>query len=1650
MSSEPSLNEKGPRELTLTLPDLKTLTPCILLTIVLLAAAILRFSGRDWDSGTHMHPDERFLTMVETGLEFPETLGEYFNTAESKLNPHNLGHPLFVYGTFPIFLVRLLGGWMDGVGYDQIHLLGRSAAAAFDVLSVFLVYLIGRRLYNWRVAILGAAFSAFSVLLIQHSHFFVVDAFANTFILAGLYFAVRAMQEGRVLDYALFGVSLGMSVASKISAAPIAAVIALAALARWYQAEPESRPQVMRRSVWLLALAAALSLLTFRILQPYAFQGPTFFGIGLNPAWLDDLKELAAMVRGDVDFPPALQWANRFSLLYAFENLIRWGMGLPLGVLAWLGWGWAFSRALRGDWQRHLLLVAWTGGHFLWRGSGFSNNMRYHLPIYPTLALLAAWALWEAWHRADSVRERWRGYARIGVAALGAFVLASTMAYAVAFARNYTLPFTRFEASQWIYENVPGPANVVMETADGEILGPIPLPGDFALHPNQVHDQAFTVRRDGAVQSILFPHASVISAPSAELRLKASLRWNGQPDRVLAEAAFSGEATIGEDLRLELILREPVALQEGEGYILTLENLGDSGLALAGSGIVNESSWDDGQPLRIEGRDGFGGLYIDHNLELYWRDDEDADDDGVSDKAQRIVQSLAAADYLVISSSRQYGSTGRVPQRHPINIAYYRALLGCPAPQDIERCVDRAEPGAIQGRLGYELVAVFQRDPALGPFRWRDQPSDESFTVYDHPKVLIFARSESFDPEKAREILTEVDTSDLIYGPPNELGAPPRDLMLPEGRAEQQRAGGTWSELFNRNSLINRSPILTVVVWWIVIGLFGLIAFPLVAAGLGGLHDRGYPLARLLGMLFIAWGSWFAGSLGLSYTRGSIALVMLILATISGAFAWRDREKLIAHIKARRKEILWIEALALAFFLFDLAIRVGNPDLWHRYLGGEKPMDFAYLNAVIKSSSFPPYDPWYAGGYINYYYFGFVLVGTPLKLLGVVPSVGYNLILPTLFALVALGAYSAGTNLTARLGQAYPAVRRLSPRLAGVAAAVALVVVGNLGTVRLIYEGLRDLGTAQGGGSGELSIGPVEALRGLGRLMTLQDTLPIGLHNWYWDPSRAIPPGEGEFGGPITEFPFFTFLYGDLHAHMINLPLTVIAVGFTLSILLAAEMKQERSWRERLSAIFLGALVLGALSATNTWDFPVYWVLGATAVFLAPLLRDRQVSLLAILRGGLTAAVLLGGAHLLYRPYHLWYGQAYTSAASWDGSRTPLDAYLTVHGLYLLVLLTWLTWETRSWMAATPLAALSRFRPYFRRIAVAALLLIAVLAILTAIGIAIAPLASLLMLWPALLLLRRNLAIEKRAVLVMIASAAALTFLVEVVVVRGDIGRMNTVFKFYLQVWTLFSLTSGAALVWLLADLPAWRERARTLWTAALALTVVCAALYTLTATVAKVKDRMTPGTSVTLDGMAFMAGAQYNDLGQTIPLAGDYHAIRWMQDNIQGSPVIVEAQVVEYRWGSRYSIYAGLPTVLGWNWHQRQQRAAADEADVSQRAQEITTFYLTGSTAEARRFIDRYDVSYVVVGELERLYYERLDHCVPIDNGARVSCSMEGRAVGMVSLDIPAASCELTDTGEQLSCQTQGLAKFERMEAEGLLRSVYQNADTTIYEVSS
>lgn len=1728
----------------------------LLLLLVLAASAYLRTTGMNWDENQHLHPDERFLTMVETGIEPVKSLSEYFNTQESSLNPHNRGFGFFVYGTLPIFIVRYIAGWLGETGYDQVFLVGRYTSAVFDLLTVLVVFLAGRRLFrSFRIAILGAAFYGLAVLPIQLSHYFAVDTFLGFFGFLSFYFAVLVMtashqprsgqgaqvfppdQPARseflggkwwsVIPYVLFGIALGMAAASKVSAAPLAVLLPAAAYLFWVKLPPHQQNTWFVIILRNLVVAAFVFFVVFRICQPYAFTGPGFFGLKPNENWVSNMKELSSQSTGDVDFPPALQWARR-PITFAWQNMVRWGFGYPLGLMAWAAFAWMTVRIFKGEWQKYLLLWGWTLIYFTWQEVNFTRSMRYQILVYPTLAIIAAWgivALWDYRRQKRGRTQQTLPWTRALAALLAVVTLAGTAAWAFAFTGIYNRPMTRVAASRWIYQNVPSAINVTVETEGGLTYNiPLGFRSGFDLISGDEWVIAFRPQENGRASAIFFSHAADLQNDPNPKMLTASIKENPEASEVLTTGyitdsflpdgdsrgkeytiqfqhsleldqnrlyylsirledpnpiglTFSGPMLLnleGETGLVQQPLPEPVAAlrsagrddsssteaftaehdgkitsvfiphvvdwearpenkslilsisdlppgakepsgqavitgqfpagrdPRGQGYTFTFdrpvevksgspyylhlarEEGGVGRLAVYGSKTAVESTWDDPLPLPMDGFSPFdinNGLYrTDLNFEMYWDDS--------SEKLTRFVNTLNLADYIFITSNRQWGTTVRVPERYPLTSEYYRQLIGCPEGKEIIWCYATARPGSFVGNLGYELVSVFQSNPKIGPFEFNTQFAEEAFTVYDHPKVLIFKKSDQYQPGQVREILSAVNLDHVVHLTPRKAGSNPGNLLLPEERLAVQRAGGTWSDLFDTKAIFNQYPGLGLVLWYLVITLLGWVIYPYVRLALRGLPDRGYPLSKMAGLLLLAYFSWLAGSAGIPVTRLTISIIVLLLTAGGLALAYLQRDELAHELRERRGYFLAVELVALSFFAVDLIIRLGNPDLWHPYKGGEKPMDFSYFNAVIKSTTFPPYDPWFAGGYINYYYFGFVIAGIPVKWLGIVPAVGYNLVLPTFFSLLALGAFSFGWNVLA--ARQKPGEddeqppdeiflrRNLVPLLAGLGAAVALVILGNWGTVRMIWHGMMRLVAPDGLIDGSTIFQKLGwTFKGFVSLLA-GSKLPYGDGDWYWIPSRVYPHSE------ITEFPFFTFLYADPHAHLFALPLTLLALSWALSVLLGrwrwGDRYGRRPWLHFGLSFSLGGLVIGALRPVNTWDLPTYLVLGVAAVIYtsvryADLFLGRFVESPAAFRKTAAAVssvlLLVGLAFVFYLPYAQWYVQGYNSAEIWKGDRSPFWSYMTHWGVFLFVIVTWLFWETREWMAQTPVSALNRLRPYQPVIGLAVLFLISAVVVLTIFQVEIAWLVLPLAAWTAVLLLRPGMPDVKRAVLFMVGSALTLTLVVELVVLKGDIERMNTVFKFYLQAWTLLSLSAAVSLVWLWPAVEGiWSRSWRNAWQVTLAVLVFGALLFPVLGGTAKVRDRMSGAAPHTLDGMAYMPYAQYADFDKDMELMQDYMAIRWMQENVQGSPVIVEANTPEYRWGSRYTIYTGLPGVVGWNWHQRQQRSIVPGEWIFNRVEAIKQFYMTTDKQQTIDFLQKYDVKYIVVGQLERAEY--------------------------------------------------------------------------------
>ena len=734
------------------------LTLDLLLIGVIILGAIFRFTGIYWGEEQYLHPDERFLVWVGADISPVKSLGEYFDAANSSLNPNNRGHGFFVYGTLPILVTRYAVEWIYcHSGFNEMTMVGRPLSALCDLLTLLLVYAVGSRQYNRRVGLLSAVFYALAVLPIQLSHFFKEDTFVNFFVFFAIYFAVRISKEAwansgrdkeaeptlndnevlegsspetvspqpsasiwkQILSVIIsplfylsigFGVALGCAMASKLNALPVALMLPAAFLLHLSSAPAGQRSRRALQAVGYLVLAAFVSILVFRIFQPYAFSGPGFFGLKPNPQWVQNIRDQRNQAAGDVDFPPALQWARR-PIWFSGEKLTVWGLGLPLGILAWAGFLWMGWRMLKGEWREHALLWGWTAFYFLWQSTQFNPTMRYQLPIYPCMAIFAGWTVIQLWDSTSTLtrpkRNLWRSIPLI----IGGAVLLFTFVYAVAFTGLYLKPITRLAASRWIYQNIPGPINLRIQSQEGEYNQPLPFPYEHIIVSGEPFSTAFEPKVNGLLNQIYLAHVENQSFVPNPVSLNLQVSSLANPDEVLAQGTVTPDLTAGTDDRgpgVLVTLDQPVQVEEGQAYNLTITPQTEgTAITLRGDTVANEGEWDDGIPYPLDGYNGYGGIYPqDINFNMYWDDN--------LEKRERFQRILDQSDYLFITSNRQWGSLPRLAERFPLVTTYYRHLLGCPPEQDIVWCYTVAEPGTFKGDLGFELAEVFEAPPTLG------------------------------------------------------------------------------------------------------------------------------------------------------------------------------------------------------------------------------------------------------------------------------------------------------------------------------------------------------------------------------------------------------------------------------------------------------------------------------------------------------------------------------------------------------------------------------------------------------------------------------------------------------------------------------------------------------------------------------------------------------------------------------------------------------------------------------------------------------------------------------------------------------------------------------------------------------------------------
>lgn len=454
------------------------------LLILVLVALGTRLGGINWDQGCHLHPDERFLSMVGDALTLPSSLGEYLDSGRSPMNPYNKGFDLFVYGTLPLSITKALAVLLDVDGYDRMYLLGRGLSALADVstllLLVWFCVLLRRRFaLHEELPLFAALFYAVAVLPIQAAHFFTVDSFLTFFMFGAFVCAFRASCAPSLLFTVLAGLLGGCALATKLPA------LFLFPLLAFLLALPHLKtrsPVALGGHLVLFALAAGGTL---RIGDPHMF-APGTFSLTPAPLFVENIRTLRHWSRPDVWFPPAFQWIGRAPVFFSLENLLRWGLGIPYGLLMLLGG----TLALRSAWQdlrqgtlRWELLAtgAWVLGFFLFQSVQFSKTMRYVLPLYPFFAAFAAGGLLKL---AAEIPSTWRR------GALGIALLAVVL-WPAAFLGIYTREHSRVAASRWIYENIAPGSVLTAEYWDDAL--PLPLgdknPGLYTIQQMTVFDE---------------------------------------------------------------------------------------------------------------------------------------------------------------------------------------------------------------------------------------------------------------------------------------------------------------------------------------------------------------------------------------------------------------------------------------------------------------------------------------------------------------------------------------------------------------------------------------------------------------------------------------------------------------------------------------------------------------------------------------------------------------------------------------------------------------------------------------------------------------------------------------------------------------------------------------------------------------------------------------------------------------------------------------------------------------------------------------------------------------------------------------------------------------------------------------------------------
>ena len=817
-----------------------------------------------------------------------------------------------------------------------------------------------------------------------------------------------------------------------------------------------------------------------------------------------------------------------------------------------------------------------------------------------------------------------------------------------------------------------------------------------------------------------------------------------------------------------------------------------------------------------------------------------------------------------------------------------------------------------------------------------------------------------------------------------------------------------------------KSDLTYFLSWYFFIVLIGWLVFPLTFHFFRRIPDRGLTVSKILGLLLAGFIHWFMNSLVLSQnTPGGIWAAIAILAVLS---LWSIHQNgftsMWKWITQNLGLVLVVEVVFLLAFMGLAWLRAYNPDIF----GTEKPMELMFINSILRSPTFPPQDAWLAGYSISYYYFGYVMVAIISILTSTPTGVAFNLAIALIFALTFTAAFGVLLNLIARMGE--PKAEGKSDLLRSVPvsliAPIVLLVVGNFYGILDVLHAHHVFAEAQvpaiwfQTGSiysetqtvispqviyGRINFWEWMDLKQLGPIPA-RDVPFQGIQqgNWFFA-SRTIHDRNlmGYDPEAIDEFPAFSFLLADLHPHVLGLPFVLLVILMSFEWLLDMRLRKEEdspaaiTWKR----IGISAIVLGSLIFLNTWDFPFYvflfllsgslayffqriegWDWKSLIMFLRPMGRVVLISVLLYLPFLLTLQSQAGGIipNVIYptkfRQLFVMFGPVLIGVVclmlaivrkfrkevdfktGWKitGGFLVMMIFITT----LLVILMLSNPETANFVNS----AISPFTInealgwlLIRRVVEGGTLLLGLLLMAGSIGV----------LWG----LRKHGSESILFVFALVITGTLLLLGPEFVYLRDNFGwRMNTLFKFYFQIWILWAISASFGFWYLLKRVQGWGRVIAIVLMVAGFLTGIVYTIGTIQSTTAGIRNSVETGgmRQPTLDGLAFYS--MYHP--------DDWALIQWFNTNVEESAVVLEgtkgAYWIEGR-SSRVSMMTGLPTVMGWVNHEAQWRGN-DFASVAARENDIRMIYTERDWAITEQLLDQYDITYVVFSPLEREWY--------------------------------------------------------------------------------